>query len=77
MYYLTNQRLVSITSQPECTVELEILPGENFTICSHCEHIFFYCVNDYIGDRVTFTALMKINSVKYFYSTMGLMNFFP
>ena len=45
----------------------------NFTTCSHWRSFlstkFFSCVNDYIEDMVTFTALAKIYSIEYFCNT--------
>ena len=48
----------------------KFLPGENFrhllSIAKFLSVNFLSCVNDYIEDRVTFTALAKIYSTKYF-----------
>ena len=45
----------------------------NFAICSHWQNLyhanFLSCVNDYIEDLATFTALAKIYSIKYFCNT--------
>ena len=63
------------------------LPGErfrqekgfaNFTTCSHWGNFYLrmllFCVNDYIEDMATFTALAKIYSTNYFHNTKE--NFF-
>ena len=53
------------------TVYVEIFT--NFAICSHWRNFlsckFLSCVNDYIEDMATFTALVKIYSTKYFCNT--------
>ena len=53
------------------TVYAEIFA--NFAICSHWRNFycanFLSCVNDYIEDIVTFTALAKNYSTKYFCNT--------
>ena len=53
------------------TVYVEIFA--NFAICSHWRNFlsckFLSCVNDYIEDMATFTALVKIYSTKYFCNT--------
>ena len=54
----------------------------NFAICSYWQNIypanFLSCVNDYIEDMVTFTALVKIYFTEYFCNTTvaGLGEFF-
>ena len=46
---------------------------EGFTTCSHWQNIYhsnlLSCVNDYIEDIATFTALAKIYSTEYFCNT--------
>ena len=53
------------------TVYTEIFA--NFTMCSYWRNFyrmnFLSCVNDYIEDMVTFTALAKIYSTEYFCNT--------